>query len=389
MGDYRMTKSVRVLFVTHYAELLGANRSLLGILSKLQQDNVILPSVLLPFKGDMSDALDKLGITYAIFKYYPSFYDRRSYISVIKGIIKELLNYFAVIVLYFKFRNSRIDIIHTNSSVSNIGAYLSAVLKTKHVWHFREFIKQHYGAAYNFGEHYQLFLWRKYADQLVTVSDALCNYYSSVLPQNNICTIYNGVDAPSSMRIHHKIENVLDIALVGVLHPKKHQDVVIEAISEVVNHFKRLNIHLHIWGNSIDDEYNEVLQDLVADNSLGRFVTFYGYQDDVMSKMSFCHVGVIASEFEAFGRVTIEYMLNGMIPIASRSGANTEIVKDGENGYLFDLNDNRQLAQKIVMIVDNYRFLENMIECAKLTAKQFTVESTVDKLIGIYKKTLL
>lgn len=388
MEDCKMNKFIHVLFVTHYAELLGANRSLVGILSELQKNKVFLPSVLLPSKGDMSDALDKLGISYKIFKYYPSFYDRRNYISIIKGVVKEFLNYFAVIILYFKLRNSQIDIIHTNSSVSNIGAYLSILLKTKHVWHFREFIKQHYGAACNLGEYYQLLMWNKCADQIVTVSDALHDYYSLALPQNNICTVYNGVDAVFSMHVHPKREDIIDIALVGVIHPKKHQDIVIKAVSEVVNQFKRLNIHLHVWGNSIDSEYNEVLQDLVAENSLNNFVTFYGYQDDVMSQMSFCHVGIIASEYEAFGRVTIEYMLNGMIPIASFSGANTEIVRNEENGYLFDLNDSKQLAQKMVMIIDNYPSLTKMIECAKLTAKQFTVESTVNKLLGIYKKML-
>ena len=38
MEDYRMNKSVRILFITHYAELLGANRSLLAILSKLRNN---------------------------------------------------------------------------------------------------------------------------------------------------------------------------------------------------------------------------------------------------------------------------------------------------------------------------------------------------------------
>lgn len=52
-----MNKSVRILFITHYAELLGANRSLLAILSKLRNNKKYILLVLLPSKGDMSDAL--------------------------------------------------------------------------------------------------------------------------------------------------------------------------------------------------------------------------------------------------------------------------------------------------------------------------------------------
>ena len=388
MEDYRMNKSVRILFITHYAELLGANRSLLAILSKLQYNKKYILLVLLPSKGDMSDALDELGISYMICKYYPSFSERKKYICVIKGVIRELVNYFAVVILYFRLKNRLIDIIHTNSSVSNIGAYLSVFLKTKHIWHFREFVKQHYGIVYNLGEKYQLFMWNKCADRIIAVSDALREYYSTVLSSNKISTIYNGVDSCPSMYFHSRKENFIDIALVGLLHPKKHQDIVIRAISEVVHQFKRLNVHLHIWGNSIDGEYIRLLQDLVVENSLANFVTFYGYQKNVLSQMNFCHIGIVSSEYEAFGRVTIEYMLNGMTPIVSRSGANIEIVCDGVNGYLFELNDSKQLAQKIVMVIDNYSSLQNVRECAKLTAKQFTVEATVKKLLEIYEETL-
>ena len=82
MEDYRMNKSVRILFITHYAELLGANRSLLAILSKLRNNKKYILLVLLPSKGDMSDALDELGISYMICKYYPSFSERKKYITL-------------------------------------------------------------------------------------------------------------------------------------------------------------------------------------------------------------------------------------------------------------------------------------------------------------------
>ena len=40
------------------------------------------------------------------------------------------------------------------------------------------------------------------------------------------------------------------------------------------------------------------------------------------------------------------------------------------------------------MVIDNYSSLQNIRECAKLTAKQFTVEATVKKLLEIYEETL-
>ena len=51
--------------------------------------------------------------------------------------------------------------------------------------------------------------------------------------------------------------------------------------------------------------------------------------------MSIADVILVCSQWEAFGRITVEAMLTGKAVIASANGGTTELIKDGENGLLY------------------------------------------------------
>ena len=52
----------RILFVSHYTELLGANRSLLALCDQMQSQGFDL-AVALPSEGPMTEALHAIGVT--------------------------------------------------------------------------------------------------------------------------------------------------------------------------------------------------------------------------------------------------------------------------------------------------------------------------------------
>ncbi len=59
---------------------------------------------------------------------------------------------------------------------------------------------------------------------------------------------------------------------------------------------------------------------------------------------------LVCSKSEAFGRVTIEGMKSGRVVIASNTGAGSELIEDGKNGYLFSPEDAETLAQIVEQI---------------------------------------
>ena len=293
-----------ILFVSHYSDLLGANRSLLGIVKYIKSQNSQNPIVLIPRKGELSKALEDNHIKYLIGNFYPSVYEKRSGADYIKGFIKGLLNIYYVAKIAYKLREENISLVHSNSSVTNVGAYLSLIFNVPHVWHFREFAKQHYKLNFNCGYLIQKLLWNKCSDANIAISNALKNYCYSI-GCKNVLTIYNGIPFNGINRPSLKIHNLFQIALVGVLHPSKHQEVVLLALSKIVNEYNVSNLHLNIYGQFIDERYKDLIEKIVVDNHIERFVTFYGYQTDVRTMTKDCHIGILASEYEAFGRVTI------------------------------------------------------------------------------------
>ncbi|MBD2178201.1 glycosyltransferase family 4 protein [Pseudanabaena sp. FACHB-1998] len=62
---------------------------------------------------------------------------------------------------------------------------------------------------------------------------------------------------------------------------------------------------------------------------------------------------VMPSYAEAFGLVFIEAMASGLPVIASKLVQTTEIVKDGETGFLIPAGDREALANKIQTLIDN------------------------------------
>ena len=116
-------------------------------------------------------------------------------------------------------------------------------------------------------------------------------------------------------------------------------------------------------------------------------MSFTGYIKNVTEILSQMHIGILASENEAFGRVTVEYMLSGLIPIVANSGGSVEIVTNGVDGYIF--NDEESLVNILETIVTNEANREEVSMNAYKTAiKRFSGEENALNIYNCYKKVL-
>lgn len=384
MVDYK--KKPIVLYVTHYSELLGANRSLLSVVIAVKNKLCFEPVVLVPLYGALTKELEAYGIKYYVCHFRASTFDRKNLFDVMKGWLREVINISCALYFFYKFRNLNIALVHSNSSVLNVGAYLSVLLRVPHIWHFREFVKQHFHWSYNWGDSYQYWLYAKCSDYIVVISKSLGEYYKEKLSKTNIALIYNGVDIKYYACLSDE-KAIFNIALVGIISPGKHQDIVIRAVAKLVNEYKIRNIHLHILGAfSEDQSYEKLIKRLIAESGILRNVSLHGYCNNVSEHLAKCKIGVLASEYEAFGRVTIEYMLSRLVPVVSNSGANIEIIRDGENGMIFELNNVEQLCEKILHLFNSPQLIATLSERAQLEARsKYTVEKNVEHIMNLYE----
>ncbi|ARV15525.1 glycosyltransferase family 4 protein [Polaribacter sp. SA4-12] len=333
---------MKILFITHYSFLYGANKSLLQLLLDLRTNYNIKPIVIIPEKGAFSDKLEENNIDYYIFRYY-NWLNANGFI---KAKVKMLINMFFFKKVFNFLKNDSFDLIHTNSSATNLGGYLSNKMKKPHIWHIREYGKDDFNMNYytgikNAGHYFNL-----NASVIITVSKSLKDYYSKYIYSKKMKVIYNGIKIKSNFEKKYNHKSPLQICLLGVISENKNQIEVIKALSYLKNEKKQTNFILYIVGDGLDG-YVKYLKDYIKKEGLIDNVVFKGYIADVELFLKTMDLGIVSSKREAFGRVTVEFMMNKISVIANKNGANTEIIKDNTLGYLYDSGDIIKLAEII------------------------------------------
>jgi len=84
----------------------------------------------------------------------------------------------------------------------------------------------------------------------------------------------------------------------------------------------------------------------------------------------------------------LESLALGKIVIASRMGGLGEMIKDGDNGFLFKSGDSDELAQKINSATFRNEFIKNVEKRAKESLGGLNFKNHQEKIIELYKKIL-
>ena len=275
---------------------------------------------------------------------------------------------------------------YTNSITINIGHFLSKKLNCPHIWHVRESMSQ-FSFKFSIGDILARKQLKNGADTYILISDYLVKSYDKFLPLNKVKKIYNGIKNSNVIRESNFINGYFNIGVVGVLSEQKNQMDALKATKNLIQNGIN-NVRLHIVGGA-NKNYLERLKVFIETNHLSEFIILYGHQTDVNKILSNMNIGLMCSHDEAFGRVTVEYMLNRMPVIASKSGANEELVKCGINGDLYELYDSEELSQKIEKYYRNQALLETVGNSAREFAiKNFSSEKYVQNIYDEISKLI-
>jgi 1,2-diacylglycerol 3-alpha-glucosyltransferase len=115
-------------------------------------------------------------------------------------------------------------------------------------------------------------------------------------------------------------------------------------------------------------------------------IRFTGFVKNPALAYSCADVFVSASDSETFGLTFVEAMYFGLPVIGVRKFGPKELIKEGKVGFLVEPNDPNELARAIERIVSNDRIRREMGLEAKKTAKKYSIENSVKKMLEIYKK---
>ena len=134
-------------------------------------------------------------------------------------------------------------------------------------------------------------------------------------------------------------------------------------------------------------DYENYLKEYVFKHKMENIIHFRGYKSNLRELLSEYDIGMMCSRSEGFGRTTVEYMASGLITIASNTGANLELIKDGEEGFIYKYGDEDDLRNILTKVIKNYSKFDYIRNNAvNKVVREFDSKINTDKLINKYKK---
>lgn len=234
-------------------------------------------------------------------------------------------------------------------------------------------------------------LWLK---KMICVSEGVKNsFIRQGVDKSKCVVVYNGIaieTVPKASRQDiRKIWGISDkdilIGAVGSLIKRKRIIDLIGAIALVVNRSKH-PVKCMVIGKGPEKEN---LMTKANERSLDNRIIFTDFQSDAISYINALDIFVMPSEKEGLPRVVLEGMLMGKPVIASNIAGPSELVVDGETGFLVPVGKTEVIAGAILRLIENPEMRKGMGERAMERAvRNFPIEKYINDVDDVFAEVL-
>ncbi|MFP5040203.1 glycosyltransferase family 4 protein [Parasediminibacterium sp. JCM 36343] len=181
----------------------------------------------------------------------------------------------------------------------------------------------------------------------------------------------------------------LHILFVGLLNATKGEGYLLDAVYKLSQ--KGYNIKLSLAGKFETEAYKDIFFNQVKTYKLEEKVDYLGVvtgdakQKAFLEADLFCFPSFFVSE--SFGIVLLEAMLFNLPIIATRWRGIQSIVEDGKNGFLVDIKNSNQLADKIEVFLKKPELIDIMGQASRaLYLDKYTLLSYIQNLEKAFLK---
>jgi glycosyltransferase involved in cell wall biosynthesis len=224
------------------------------------------------------------------------------------------------------------------------------------------------------------------ASAIVGVSEAVSvrmrDYCGAARIQTIIdCTPKLPVDTAEAQAIRDRYPGKLIVGHVGELDDRhKGQGIILDAARLAGRRLPQLQFLL------VGSGRDEMALRAAARKMVN--VEFFGRVDNVGDYYSAMDVFVFPSREEALGSAILEAMSCGVPVIGSNVGGIPEVVKPGENGFLFDSGDAEALFDRIAALAEDAPLRERLAAGARAMAHGRRVEVVAEEYAAVYRRVL-
>ena len=224
--------------------------------------------------------------------------------------------------------------------------------------------------------------------------------WNDVLVRDNVdpkklVLIYNGVDhsnfdVPREVRVElrkktgfthsHKV-----VTVVANLIPYKGHAELLDAAAAVLDQIPSSRF----WLVGRDRGIEKYLKQKARELGILNRVIFAGERSDIPNILAASDILVLPSHEEGFSNVILEAMAAGLPLVATRVGGAQEAVLDGVTGWLVQPNRPKELATKIVDLLNNPKRSKEWGERGKeRVKKEFGIEKMVEEHLMLYQRVM-
>jgi len=169
-----------------------------------------------------------------------------------------------------------------------------------------------------------------------------------------------------------RIEKENIILSVGRLIKTKHHDELIKLFVKINKAGWKLVI---VGDDALRQNNMQLLQSLIDELGVKEKVMLAGKQSDVESFYCMSRIFAFTSSSEGFPNVVGEAQSAGLPVVAFDCTGPSEMVTDGENGFLVPVFDYSLFEKRLEKLMENQELISGMGENARLSVRKFSIES--------------
>lgn len=386
-------RPLKIIFIVTTVDGYGADKSMLSNIIFLKNKKQVEPLVILPANGSIEELLRNENIPYLIagYKSWTKGYKLQS-LAFLKPVMKKLNNYFKARKVAKQLQGQLFDFVHTNTFTTDFGMQLAGLMRTQHIMHIREIPFEQFNFKFEYPEQE---IYRKVTTQSSAV---LCNspytltYFGDKIGREKLRLVPNPVFSQQTSPVPKSVREgaVRRFIIAGRYEPSKNQVDALQA-ANLLNSRGISNFTISMFGaGPLQEEYENYIQE----HKLSHIISLNPYKKNLAAELSGFDIGIVCSRYEAFGRITVEFLLNGLPVIGNNTGNTPYLIRDGQNGFIYTFSNAEELAEKMLFFIraDNDTINEMSARAYQSLSNEFSIEKSSEILYSIYqdlaKKTL-
>jgi glycosyltransferase involved in cell wall biosynthesis len=241
---------------------------------------------------------------------------------------------------------------------------------------------------------FEKILLNDHTDCIIAVSRDLERSFRRRYPHARICQINNAIEyplsikkSPESVRKEFSVSpGAFWIGTAARCVPVKNIEMLIEVARLLNNSADKIDFMISIFG---DGQLKNHLFNLIRQNKLENRIFLLGHNPDILSIMKALDVFVLTSKHEGLPISLLEAMAVGTVPVCTRVGGMKEIIEDAKSGFLVELDNAREFAEKLTVLYHDPDLRRKMGKNAENRIKDdYSIEANIRKLTLVYNNAI-